>query len=118
MITESPFKTTFHERIIVSVFHEFNPERDIPILYPFMTLHMDLDDYNQLLVGMPKFLIGQVFEILTESWQEECECDEAYGEHDWDKNTCTDVEPTTAICGSFIFHLMPHEFFRFYKGIP
>ncbi len=121
MITVNPSKTTYMERSIISVFHKFNEAiDDIPILYPFMTVRMDLEEYNQLNVKMPEFLIGQEFEILTESWQEECECDEAYGEHDWDKNTCTDVEPTTAICGSFIFHFMPHEFFvfAFYKGIP
>lgn len=113
MIIEDPHRATYAERQIISV---YNGEIRDPstVQYPFMTIHMELEQYSLLNVSMPEFLIGQQFDIITVSWKDECLCPEDQGEHDWDKNTCEVEEPAREICGDFIFHLMPHEFFRFY----
>ena len=80
--------------------------------YPWMTLTMSLDKYNEFNTPMPRFLIGQQYDIIIRSWEDGCECDEDFSEHDWNKKTCAMEEPETEICGEFIFHLMPHEFFQ------
>ncbi len=65
--------------------------------YPWMTLTMSLDKYNEFNTPMPRFLIGQQYDIIIRSWEDGCECDEDFSEHDWNKKTCAMEEPGVTI---------------------
>ena len=106
-------KITYEQDRIISVCHEFDPDVG-DIEYPYMTLIMDLDKYNECEIAMPQFLIGSVFEIIIDNWNSACDCMDDDYEHEWNPLHCT-KEPVINPCGYFVFHAMPHEFFGYLR---